>query len=88
MKQSDMYSVDAGKLARTRKSCPRCGEGTFLAQHPGRLYCGKCHYTEFEKGFVQEKTQNKPKKENKPKGAAPKGAAPAKAAEPAPKKKK
>ncbi len=29
------------------KVCPRCGPGIFLAVHKDRLYCGKCHYTEF-----------------------------------------
>ena len=29
------------------KCCPRCGPGTFLGNHKGRLHCGKCHYTEF-----------------------------------------
>lgn len=38
------YSAD-GK--RTQKNCPRCGPGIFLADNSGRLYCGKCHYTEF-----------------------------------------
>ncbi len=32
-----------------KKFCPRCGGGTFLAEHKGRQYCGSCHYTEFEK---------------------------------------
>ncbi len=32
---------------KAKKSCPRCGPGTFLADHKGRVYCGKCHYTEF-----------------------------------------
>jgi len=31
------------------KFCPRCGLGIFLAKMKGRLYCGKCHYTEFTK---------------------------------------
>jgi len=31
------------------KFCPRCGPGIFLAKMKGRLYCGKCHYTEFNK---------------------------------------
>jgi ubiquitin-small subunit ribosomal protein S27Ae len=31
-----------------KKHCPRCGPGTFLGEHKGRLYCGNCHYTEFE----------------------------------------
>lgn len=33
-----------------KKSCPRCGPGTFLAGHKGRVYCGTCHYTEFVSG--------------------------------------
>ena len=32
---------------KTKKFCPRCGPGTFLADHKTRVYCGKCHYTEF-----------------------------------------
>lgn len=32
---------------KTKKTCPRCGPGNFLADHKTRLYCGKCHYTEF-----------------------------------------
>jgi len=31
------------------KFCPRCGLGIFLAKMKGRLYCGKCQYTEFVK---------------------------------------
>ncbi len=28
------------------KFCPRCGNGTFLAQHSNRVTCGKCGYSE------------------------------------------
>ena len=35
------------------KTCPRCGPGIFLAQAGNRLYCGRCHFTEFQ-------TQSKP----------------------------
>lgn len=38
--------VQASKL-QNNKTCPRCGDGTFLAKHKDRLYCGKCRYTEF-----------------------------------------
>jgi len=31
------------------KACPKCGTGTFLAQHKDRTHCGKCGYTEFTK---------------------------------------
>jgi small subunit ribosomal protein S27Ae len=40
------YKV-AGSEIQKEKSCPRCGPGVFLAKHKERLYCGKCHYTEF-----------------------------------------
>ena len=43
------YSLSGSSLERKKKFCPRCGPGTFLAQHPKRLYCGRCSYTEFEK---------------------------------------
>lgn len=40
------YVIEGNKLKKG-KSCPRCGQGVFLAVHKDRLYCGKCHYTEF-----------------------------------------
>jgi len=46
-----MYKVSAGKLAR-EKCCPRCGLGIFLMKAKDRLYCGKCHYTSFDKEEV------------------------------------
>ncbi|MEM4259272.1 MAG: 30S ribosomal protein S27ae [Candidatus Pacearchaeota archaeon] len=42
-KKYEKYKA-AGEKA---KFCPRCGAGIFLAFHKDRLYCGKCHYTEF-----------------------------------------
>lgn len=42
------YKVEGDKVIRD-KYCPRCGPGIFLAGGLGRLYCGKCHYTEFVK---------------------------------------
>jgi ubiquitin-small subunit ribosomal protein S27Ae len=47
-KKYSYYKVDGEKVTKSRKSCPRCGPGTFLAAHKGRSYCGTCHYTEFE----------------------------------------
>ncbi|HLC58899.1 MAG TPA: 30S ribosomal protein S27ae [archaeon] len=29
--------------------CPRCGSGTYMANHKDRFSCGKCHMTEFKK---------------------------------------
>jgi len=43
------YKIEDGKITRTKKHCPRCGPGTFLSNNNKRLYCGKCHYTEFLK---------------------------------------
>ena len=41
------YSVVGDKAVRKNRSCPRCGPGVFLADNKTRVYCGKCHYTEF-----------------------------------------
>ena len=42
------YKVDNDKVTRLRKECPRCGKGTFLAEHSDRLSCGKCGYADFK----------------------------------------
>lgn len=39
------YKVSGGKIEKA-KYCPRCGPGTFMADHQDRFYCGKCHYLE------------------------------------------
>jgi len=41
------YSISGDKVTR-KKFCPRCGPGIFLMESQGRIYCGKCHYSEFE----------------------------------------
>jgi ubiquitin-small subunit ribosomal protein S27Ae len=41
------YDASSG-LKQKNKACPKCGAGTFMAQHKERNYCGKCHYTEFQ----------------------------------------
>ena len=46
-KKYTKYKIEGDKLIR-EKSCPRCGPGIFLSQGQGRLYCGKCHFTEFK----------------------------------------
>ncbi len=48
MAQKDLYEIKDGKIERKRNMCPKC-EGVFLADHPDRLSCGKCGYTEFKK---------------------------------------
>lgn len=47
-KKWEKYTIENDKTTR-EKNCPRCGPGIFLAKHKGRLYCGRCHYTEFIK---------------------------------------
>ena len=44
------YTLEGNTLKKA-KNCPRCGPGIFLAVSKAgdRLYCGKCHYTSFEK---------------------------------------
>lgn len=44
---SKKYAHYDGSGKVKSKHCPRCGPGIFLANHKSRLYCGKCHYTEF-----------------------------------------
>lgn len=44
-----LYQVEGGKLVRTRKQCPKCGAGKFMAKHEDRQNCGNCGYTEFNK---------------------------------------
>jgi len=36
------YIIVDGKLKRTNPSCPRCGDGVFLADHGDVWACGKC----------------------------------------------
>jgi len=44
----DYYKVNGESITRTRKICPKCGAGVFLAEHADRVSCGKCKYTEFK----------------------------------------
>ncbi|HLC46506.1 MAG TPA: 30S ribosomal protein S27ae [Candidatus Nanoarchaeia archaeon] len=43
------YAVEADRPKRLRRSCPKCGQGTFLAKHKDRESCGRCGYTEFQR---------------------------------------
>lgn len=49
MEKGDIFEVEDGEIKRKRRSCPKCGDGVFLAKHEDRVSCGKCGYTEFEK---------------------------------------
>ncbi len=50
VKPQNIYEVKGNKVIRKKKPCSRCGEGTWLAQHKNREYCGKCGYTVIERG--------------------------------------
>lgn len=47
-KRYTKYKIQGDTITRER-SCPRCGAGIFLMKASNRMYCGKCHYTEFFK---------------------------------------
>ena len=40
------YAKEGTGLKRLKKSCPKCGNGFFMAQHKDRMTCGKCLYME------------------------------------------
>jgi len=48
MSKRELYEVQGDKVIRKRKTCPKCGDGVFMAEHADRLSCGKCGYTEFK----------------------------------------
>jgi len=45
-KKYTKYKIVGDKIERAR-FCPRCGPGIFLMTAKERVYCGKCHYSEF-----------------------------------------
>ena len=55
-KKYTKYKIDGDKIVRER-NCPRCGPGVFLMNSNERLYCGKCHYSEFASKKVEEKKE-------------------------------
>ena len=54
---SKFYKITDNKVERTRRECPRCGKGVFMAVHKDRLTCGKCNYTEFQKEHIKKSRQ-------------------------------
>lgn len=42
------YKISGENVQTTAKFCPRCGPGIFLAESKNRIFCGRCHYTEFK----------------------------------------
>ncbi|MFX0068844.1 MAG: 30S ribosomal protein S27ae [Promethearchaeota archaeon] len=58
MSAKDYYKLSKnGKIARLKKNCPRCGLGTFMAEHSDRWACGKCGWTQFKKEKAEEKVE-------------------------------
>ncbi|MHC1567749.1 MAG: 30S ribosomal protein S27ae [Candidatus Syntropharchaeia archaeon] len=49
MRIHEFYTITEEGIKRNRATCPRCGDGVFLAEHRDRRACGKCGYTEFKK---------------------------------------
>jgi ubiquitin-small subunit ribosomal protein S27Ae len=41
------YKVQGDITIRSKRDCPRCGKGVFMAEHNDRHTCGKCGFTEF-----------------------------------------
>lgn len=54
---SKFYKITDNKVERSRRECPRCGKGVFMAVHKDRLTCGKCSYTEFQKEHTKKARQ-------------------------------
>ena len=48
MQSHKYYEIEGDGVKRVRQSCPKCGEGVFLAEHKDRSSCGRCGYTEFK----------------------------------------
>ena len=52
-KKSDAMKIEGDKIKKEKRTCPRCGDGVYMAEHKEkdgktRYYCGKCHYTEWK----------------------------------------
>mmetsp|Transcript_13770 Transcript_13770/g.9749 ORF Transcript_13770/g.9749 Transcript_13770/m.9749 type:complete len:133 (-) Transcript_13770:176-574(-) len=81
----EYYSVEpSGKIKKLKSESPVCKAGTYMADHPDRLVCGKSGYTLFK--LTADGNRMPIPKQNKPSSAAP--AAEAKKAAPAKGKKK
>ena len=48
------YEVQGDSIKRKNQTCPKCGPGSFLANHKNRKTCGKCGYTEFASKEAKE----------------------------------
>ena len=57
-KKYTKFKIEGDTIVR-EKSCPRCGPGVFVMNAKDRLYCGKCHYTEFMSKKEEVKEEKK-----------------------------
>lgn len=46
--KTDTYEVKDDELEKKNPTCPKCGEGVYLAEHDDRYHCGKCGYTRWK----------------------------------------
>ncbi len=61
-KKYKFYKIEGDKITRER-SCPRCGSGIFLMKAKDRIYCGRCHLTEFiSKSKIKSEEESKQEK--------------------------
>lgn len=44
----EKYNVEGDDVERTSNTCPRCGDGVFMADHGDRLTCGNCGFSEIK----------------------------------------
>jgi small subunit ribosomal protein S27Ae len=47
------------KIIRSKRDCPRCGKGVFMAEHKDRFTCGKCGFTEFHRSVNKGEANTK-----------------------------
>ena len=38
-KRNTYYKVQGDSVSRTKKNCPKCGAGSFMAEHKDRFTC-------------------------------------------------
>ena len=61
-KKYSKYKIEGDQIISKEKSCPRCGPGVFLMKTANRLYCGRCHYTEFLGSSKKEELKTEEKR--------------------------
>lgn len=65
VKQHKYYKAEGKQVTRLKRVCNRCGDGTFMAEHNDRWYCGKCSMTVWKtkEEAMPAKTKSKTAKE-------------------------